>query len=362
MKLYFFLIVLGIKFFGYFQSIPDSTVFRSEGLKELEFKALGGEFDFLDDVGETTSIEALTDQNGILYWHRKIKTPVCQTGECKSVYVGLYWYPSGAFLGLDVYDEPLTKTDHSIFFDADYKRLIDVLSSDRSILGEYAYDDLVGSPVEGVDGITGATREDIAAVAVRDAVYTTFTLWHLVHDGEGAQIRNLTAQYLKNNEDGLQCFIRSTDLRFHSLILELLGQGKLKPNSILDAFVLQTLRRGTDPYLKNLAIKSMTNLDFSSSSLQKTLAQHYLDFSVQERVQILSSMGSQTSLDAVLLDALVQGAVEGGEWLAAMTLETVKNDKSDDPRLREIALALVNSEKSFLRSPAETYLDLRKKD
>jgi len=362
MKLYVFFVLLSLHFYGNYSSVESPTAFRSEGLEELKLEEVGGEFYFVDDFGGEARIEALVDRNGILYWHRKIKTPVCQTGECKSIYVGLYWYPSGAFLGLDVYEEPLTKTDHSIFREEDYLRLVSVLSSDRSILGEYEYDDLLGTATSDVDGITGATREDIAAVAVKDAVYTTFTLWHLVHDGEGAQFRNLTADYLKTHEGFLTSFVRSPDLRFHALILELLGQGKLAPNSILDEFVLQSVRKGTDPYLKSLAIKSISNLDFSDASLQRALARHYLEFTDQERVQILSSMGSQTELEKVLLDALVQGAVDGGEWMAAMTLETLKNDESDDPRLKVIAQELAGSEKSFLRSPAESYLSLRKKD
>src|SRR5690606_40150830 len=97
----------------------------------------GGQFIILDDSGEPIEVEAMKDEKGVLYWYRRIFTPVCLTGECMMVDVGIYWYCTGEFFGLEVYGEHLTKTDHSIFSDEDYGKLMDVLANDWSSLREY---------------------------------------------------------------------------------------------------------------------------------------------------------------------------------------------------------------------------------
>src|SRR5690606_38143693 len=139
----------------------------------------------------------------LLYWHRKLETEVCLTGECKVVNVGIYWYGTGEFMGLEVYGEQLTKTDHSVFSREDYDQLIAILQDDWSALREYKFEELLDAKPTALDGVTGATRKEIADEAVKGAVYTTYTLWHLIHEGEKEQLRSLMAGRLNQGDGSL---------------------------------------------------------------------------------------------------------------------------------------------------------------
>src|SRR5690606_2193023 len=95
---------------------------------------------------------------------------------------------------------PLTKTDHSDFSSLAYARLESILRNEWSDLREYSAEELVEpSGSDGrVDGVTGATRKVVGDAAVEDAVYTTHTLWHLIHVGEPEQLELLALGEMKS--------------------------------------------------------------------------------------------------------------------------------------------------------------------
>ena len=135
-KLFLGLFAIGMSFHS------DSIFYRSEALHSVALRPVEGTYWIRDDEDQRVEILRMEDQQGVTYWHRRIKTEVCQTGECKLVDVGLYWDCTGDFFALDVYGEHLTKTDHSTFSDDDYEHLISILSNDWSILREYDFADL----------------------------------------------------------------------------------------------------------------------------------------------------------------------------------------------------------------------------
>src|SRR5690606_28759140 len=145
----------------------------------------GNEYTIQDDHGQSMSVVSLIGKDSLPYWYYRIFTPVCLTGECRPVDIGIYWHFSGKYLGIEIYREPLTKTDHSEFTPMDYDRLEHILRNEWSELREYTAEELV-EPVDTVDtpgtvdAVTGATRKAISEAAVKDAVYTTHTIWHLI--------------------------------------------------------------------------------------------------------------------------------------------------------------------------------------
>src|SRR5690554_6922111 len=224
-----FPIYLLLSFFG----SEEEVFFKSNLLQQIELTPVENGFFILDDAGEPAEVKAMKDKEGVLYWHRRIFTPVCLTGECFMVDVGIYWYCTGEFLGLEVYREHLTKTDHSIFSGEDYDKLISILSNDWSSLREYEFTDLVDESEEGVDGTSGATKAEIAEEAVEDAVYTTYTLWHLIHVGEKEQLAQLSTQLL-NQGDLIASLINTREERYQNFLLELLAMGRIDPSQPLN--------------------------------------------------------------------------------------------------------------------------------
>src|SRR5690606_30010984 len=141
-------------------------------------------YHFSDSLSEPIIYE-LQGEDGLPVWFgRKVYKDVCETGECKMINIWLFWDGTGNYSGFQIEDkEPLTKTDHDIFQENDYQRLHQLLADTNSVLKFLSQEDLTIGPFEDgtVDAYTSATQPSLAQVVVKDAVYTCYTLWHLVY-------------------------------------------------------------------------------------------------------------------------------------------------------------------------------------
>ncbi len=146
------------------------------------------------------TIELLYDETGSpLLFFSDILTPVCIDNICKPMAVNVYWNLVGAYAGYGIYPEdPLTKFDHDLFEEADYAKLHELLLNPHSILERRKLSDLFDPEArppdaervtykgQEVDAVSGATKKEIKESVVEGALYSCFTLWHLVHgDGVG---------------------------------------------------------------------------------------------------------------------------------------------------------------------------------
>lgn len=335
----------------------DSIYYRSDALQELKLIPIAGEYSIRDDNNNVVEITAMADAEGILYWYRRIETPVCLTGECKLVDVGLYWYCTGSFLGLEVYGEPLTKTDHSKFSDADYDKLMSVLNNDWSSLKEYDFSDLIEEKAEGeVDGASGATRKEIASEAVDHAVYTTYTLWHLAHNGEKEQLSELTAGQLNSGHLATK-LIASGRKEYHYFLLDLFGLGKLDQSAEINSLIMDGLRSENDPYLKNLAFKSLSMTRIDDPGIQLALAGIYPDFSADEKLPILMALKGLRYLGPPLYHVLEKDLDIENEWFSVKILNVLLHGSGHTERVKEIARKLSESPNSFIRDSALKFLN-----
>jgi hypothetical protein len=121
-----------------------------------------------------------------LYFFRNVFTPVCFTEVCKPVYIDLYWDLLGNYISYEVPErEPLTKVDHEEFTEEDYEQFHRILSNPESILKQFTIYELVDTKTyklsDSVDAVTGATPKTIKSEVIAGAVYTCFTIWHIVH-------------------------------------------------------------------------------------------------------------------------------------------------------------------------------------
>jgi len=137
-----------------------------------------------DSIQEGDIVE-LRDEKGIPVWFAQdVHRNVCATGECRKVDLRIYWDGAGQYLGFKELGGPLTKADHTHFDKDDYETLHRILSDSASVLKSTTPDDLLSerqSPGEKPDAISGATRSDLADYLVRQAAFTTHTLWHIVY-------------------------------------------------------------------------------------------------------------------------------------------------------------------------------------
>ena len=134
------------------------------------------------------------------FYHTTLHTAVCSDNLCRPVTMEVYWDLAGYYLRYDTLPGgPLTKNDHKPFTSGDYAKLHATLKDDNSILGEREKNELLEKSQarysEKIDGWTGATRKEIKSAVVDGALYSTYTLWHLVNGNIRQQIQDYTRRH-----------------------------------------------------------------------------------------------------------------------------------------------------------------------
>ncbi len=121
----------------------------------------------------------------------------CGESVCDIVKVRLFWDALGGYLR---YELPgggtLTRQGHAAFTPADHEKLHLILADPDSRLKNFTPESVSAPAVRqahDVDAVTKPTPLFYQTAVVRGAVYTCYTLWHWVHGGISAKIRELTS-------------------------------------------------------------------------------------------------------------------------------------------------------------------------
>ena len=350
-----------LHFLGLMFSQTDQAYYRSPELEHASLERITGDYFIADDEGEQIRITAMVDSHGVRYWYRRIKTAVCLTGECRLVDVGLYWDCMGNYFGLDVYGEHLTKTDHSNFSEEDYRKLQEILQNDWSILREYDFQELTSEPAEGqnegrADATSGATRTEIASEAVADAVYTTYTLWHLIHNGEKEQLIRLTIRELENDQALIDSMLAAPDKKFRLFLLELFADAEIDHESSLLPVVMEGLQASSDPRFQDAALKAMTRLSLDNAKTQTCIAGIYSAATDGLRLRMLTAMDKLRTVSDPLYSAVAPGAESSNEWFAAKVLDVLKHAPAQTPSVVNRAKKLSQSKNTHVSESAEAFL------
>jgi len=346
-----------ILFFALAFAQPTATYYQSQTVRLLALKpgASGQEHAIRDDHGLPFSVISLKGNDGLPYWYRRIFTPVCLTGECRPVDIGIYWHFSGKYLGIEIYREPLTKTDHSEFSPLDYDRLEHILRNEWSELREYTAEELV-EPVDTVDtpgtvdAVTGATRKAISEAAVKDAVYTTHTIWHLIHVGEPEQLSLLALSEMSNHPEVAHRLLASGDIENRNFILRGIADGHLLADSVCEQAVLHGLN-ANDPTWRDLAFKALSQLNLSARDLQDRIPDIYLQMKAGEKVRLLMALESTDRVHPSLRRTLLNEFTEDAQpWIRIKILSL----------LQKVHASLTPEERVLIRNLDTDHIPLRK--
>ncbi len=154
-----------------------------------------------------------------LLYYANIQTPVCIDSICKPMYVEIYWNLIGNYVGFDIMDDhPMTKYDHDLFEKEDYQKLHRLLLDKHSILERRSLTALFDPSLkqekqieykgQKVDAISGATRTEIKGSVVPGALFSCYTLWHLVN---GEVTKKIVANLERINIQSLENYFLETD-------------------------------------------------------------------------------------------------------------------------------------------------------
>lgn len=231
-----------------------------------------------------------TDSSGSYFYYATLETTVCNDTLCQIVVLNVYWDLGGYYTHFDtIQGKPLTKYDHNPFTFLDYQKLHMTLGDERSILGEKSRGELLDKSEtrysEKMDAVTGATAREIRSAVVEGALYSTYTLWHLINGDIRQKLwKNTLLIYNPKIESQL---LNSTNPRTKILALKMVDdsyyfnhfdeiiQMMQSGNPLLNFYIAKKIPEGVFDIEKNRnSISSIWNLlDFNTQSVLR----NYLD-------------------------------------------------------------------------------------
>lgn len=212
-------------------------------------------------------------------YYSNVITPVCDDGVCYLMEIEVYWDLLGNFLDYEeVLGSPLTKFDHIEFTNEDHEKMKKILSDKTSLLANYNMEDLIDNSIQitskfELDGVSGATHKSIENEVVGGAVYSTYTLWHIVNGKVAEQIvhhtesilnDSLLVQMLESNNYHHQYYalnnIQVENKKFLPHIIRLISKG----DSYVPFFAIEKLPKNiwTLPKYQEKLVSLLKDVDF----------------------------------------------------------------------------------------------------
>lgn len=306
-------------------------------------------------VDTDTLFQVLSANGEPLSYYQKITTEVCFDGNCRLLRVHLYWNVTGRYLGFELPPkEFLSKAEHEPFHEGEYHELGKILADSLSPLREFSYDDLMPKSSAGglLDGVTGPTSTDVLRYVVKGAVYTTYTLWHLVYGPTRNAVMRFTEKALTS---GLVCkLLASPDNSDRYWVLNRI-HGRVPITAELQRALLQVIS-GPSYSLAERALAALPSSSLSDDSLQSGLLKAFIRGDYSLRQLIVEKLSEAPALSGELVSGLAAQLHQlNGEPLAGIFRLFRKFKVADDEVIGQIR-TLQNSPNSYIANMAARYL------
>ena len=202
-----------------------------------------GTYFFVEDSIRINVELIMPSEGDMKIYHARIFSPVCEPDKCYNIELDIYWDLIGRFVRYDtVPGYPLTKLDHIPFTTSEYQKMQQILRNESSALADYPKKELTkqNTRISEIDGLTGATADEIRSSVIEGAAYSCYTLWHIVHGAAKDSVKwntrrildvELVDQLVGENDQNINYFlVNSFDsldfIRYKSAYLETIRQGK----------------------------------------------------------------------------------------------------------------------------------------
>jgi hypothetical protein len=229
----------------------------------------------------------VTDLQRPVLYTADICTPVCADGECRLMYLKLYWNLLGAYVGFDkVEGQALTKHDHVEFVEQDYEKLHQLLLDDNSILKRRKIDELVSKPKEpqldGVDAIAGATIAEVKESVVDGALYSCYVAWNIANGPIKAELQEYTASMFDEELKNYMLMSREVDYQMYAL------------NSLRESEYMEhkdriaQIFRESIPLVRTYIVQNLPKLFWETDSLQIPFWASFAEVDINNRSLLLN--------------------------------------------------------------------------
>ena len=318
-------------------------------LPELPGSAEYRKYTISENDSTVYDVNLTFDETGFpLYYFRNVFTPVCYTEVCKPVYIDMYWDLLGNYLGFEVpAHEPLTKTDHKEFEEEDYQKLHNILANTQSLLQDFTIYELVDTRTynlsDSVDAVTGATPKTIKNEVIGGAVYTCYTLWHIVNGPVMEELQKITESHSSN--DLMKNFLRSENHHYQYWALDrTIAASEETPDDILPDIL--NIIQGKNIFTARYALDKIPADVFSSSdSLQSWLWSVYQQSNYTLQLAILGKLKQIRLSDAVAI-SVSRALANTNEQQFKLMLELFEPDQLSAATISELAIYLDHADPS----------------
>lgn len=357
MKIKFWQIIfLGFCIFSFQNEKETIKRFNDSNILNRSVKSIPHIINFQDTIPNDTLLEFVDQNDEPLYYSRKILTGVCINGECRLVHIDLLWTITGRYLGFRMpTGEFLSRTKHKPFFPEDYDRLHVLLADPLSPLAHYSINELVpgDSTKTKVDAISTATVAAVLDYIVKGAVYTTYTLWHIVYGPTKREIENLTAQQL--TPELTMKLLESKNINDQIWALNHIP-GTVEINSTLLKKLMNFIS-GDDIYLAERSLNALTPDILAQDVIQQQLANIYSQSGFLQQRLILEKLQNAAILQPVLLHQLAEQLDKTNGILVKLMMDLFIIKNVNDKLVTEEVAKLLKNENRYIAKQALKYLE-----
>jgi len=307
-----------------------------------------------NDTIPNDTLFVVKDENGLIHsYYRNILTGVCIDGECRMLDITLHWSVTGRYLGFKLpQGEFLSKSEHEPFKKKDYERLHDLLADPYSSLANYKMEELVPI-VDEVDGVTAATIAGVEDYIVEDAVYSTYTIWHIVYGDTQDTIESYTQKNL--TPDLLLEILASSEHRDVVWGLDNLPN-ELNWTTDLQTKLFELIGSG-EPGISDKAIERIPPVVLADEQNQLKLFFHFMESSFFTQRKILSKLEEAPFLTPAIELRLAAELPEMSGSMIKNVLDLFAKHKIQQPKSEEIIAGLLDHENRFIARKAYQFLE-----
>lgn len=293
-------------------------------------------------------------------YSRKIITGVCADGVCRMVNIELFWNITGRFLGYRIPPgEFLSKTKHDKFTSAEYDRLQKVLSDPNSALASYTIDELapktdtttIDTSLQKVDAVTSATIAELLNYIVKGAVYTTYTLWHIIYGQTKAEVEKYTTAHL--SPELIIDLLHSENERDKIWALNHFSTKTVITDEIKNLLI--EFISGNDVYLAERSLHALKP-ELITSDIQKQLATTFKNTGFLQKRLIIQKLNNVENLNETTIELLADELPQLNGILVKSTLQLYLQKNVNNKMVNEKVVELLKNDNRFIASQAFKYL------
>ena len=354
---FFFILFTGIVSF-----CDHSSTAQNPSTRYWEMKGTQHQHLFIDHTDSLSAqqIFELCDEKGLSVWFgRDIRKVVCLTGQCRMVHVWLFWDGAGNYLGFQEHQgDPLTKTDHTVFSDADKQKLHRILADSVSVLKNLKQEELIIKPDkidQKVDAVSSATQPSLQEYLVRNAAYTCYTLWHTVYSSTRGEVLRILEK--RANKDYLNLVFEGNNPEY---LRWAIGFTRRHPNYHADFYPqIIDLIKNKNETVSGQALAYFSKDRLSDVGLQKEIIKAFDNFGYQRKFELLWKLSEVKRIDdeviVHILDMFEKEHINAS--LLGYAYKLIRPENLEDPRIRKKLNSFVIHKNLYVRNITQKVLE-----